>query len=235
MTTSPVIVGYDGSRQSHDALRWALETAVRQQAPLVAIVADPPPLRQVSDVMDGEHTPMEWAVRQAENELGSATDASVEIHRGAIVPVLLRAAQDASMIVVGRSGHGRIADAVIGSVTQHLAHHAPCPVVAVHGWRLGNVPVDKHGDVPASLTARMIDHERLLTDSVIGVSEKFPEVELLTESIPVAAGRALADASITASLVAVGSRGRGAFPGLLLGSVSHYVLWHAHCPVAIVR
>ncbi|MGL5825999.1 MAG: universal stress protein, partial [Nocardioides sp.] len=66
-------------------------------------------------------------------------------------------------------------------------------------------------------------------------SEKFPDVDLVTESIPVAAGRALADASLTASLVAVGSRGRGAFPGLMLGSVSQYVLGRAHCPVAIVR
>ena len=46
--------------------------------------------------------------------------------------------------------------------------------------------------------------------------------------------RALLDSAKGADLLVVGSRGRGGFAGLLLGSVSHQVSLHAPCPVVII-
>jgi nucleotide-binding universal stress UspA family protein len=64
--------------------------------------------------------------------------------------------------------------------------------------------------------------------------ERFPGIEVVAEAVPGRPVRILSGASARADLIVVGTRGRGGFAGLLLGSVSHALLHHAHCPLAVV-
>lgn len=49
------------------------------------------------------------------------------------------------------------------------------------------------------------------------------------------AAQVLVSASLGADLLVMGSRGHGGFAGMLLGSVSEYVIAHAACPVLVIR
>jgi len=60
-------------------------------------------------------------------------------------------------------------------------------------------------------------------------------VEVVTEVLEGHAGEQLIRLSQDADLLVVGSRGHGGFVGLLMGSVTTYVVNHALCPVVVVR
>ncbi len=76
---------------------------------------------------------------------------------------------------------------------------------------------------------------RLVDQSVDHVHQVAPGVEAVGVTHEGSPVTALIEASLGADLLVVGSRGRGGFTGLLLGSVSQQCAVHAHCPVVIVR
>jgi nucleotide-binding universal stress UspA family protein len=109
------------------------------------------------------------------------------------------------------------------------------PLVALHAWT-HPVPAGPGDMLPLVYdTAEVAAEEtRLTAEALAGWQEKYPDVVVRREVRHGPARTMLIDASRDAQLVVVGTRGRGGFPGLLLGSVSHAVLHHAACPVAMV-
>jgi nucleotide-binding universal stress UspA family protein len=74
----------------------------------------------------------------------------------------------------------------------------------------------------------------VLSASVDRARSAAPELEIVAELVEGRAPVALLDAAGDADLLVVGSRGRGGFAGLLLGSVSGQCVHHAQCPVVVV-
>jgi nucleotide-binding universal stress UspA family protein len=101
------------------------------------------------------------------------------------------------------------------------------PAFEAYGWMSAPPPKDV-------LPVYEREARRTLAESLAGWSEKYPEVEVRRRSVHASPLAALVNASAGARLVVVGSRGSGGFRSLLLGSVGHSLLHHAHCPVALV-
>jgi nucleotide-binding universal stress UspA family protein len=110
------------------------------------------------------------------------------------------------------------------------------PLAAIHTWDAPPLP-RRNTVPPLSYDAARIEaaERQLLDEGLASWRDKYPQVAVTTSVVPGHAGQALVDVSRRGQLVVVGSRGRGGFRGLLLGSVSQRLLHHAACPVVVVR
>lgn len=166
--------------------------------------------------------------------LGSVSQ-HVSQHAACPVVVVRPPSNPLDRVVVGVDGSAG-SSAALEFAAEH-ASRTGAALTVIYAWRslsrgrgsLMGPPFDSQFDEERK------EADRILSEAVAGLGERYPDVKLTTEAIPVAPSRCLADASELASLVVVGSRGRGAFAGMLLGSTSQSVLRHARCSVAIVR
>lgn len=136
-------------------------------------------------------------------------------------------------IVVGVDGSPQAEVALRLAVTEAQLWDAE--LVAVAG-----VPVAAMSSALAWLPAA-VDHEQMLRDFSAGVDVVVDRALEGHEGLHVrrivldgTGAELLTEFSVAADLVVVGSRGRGGFTGLLLGSTSQAVLHHAQCPVLVV-
>lgn len=109
-------------------------------------------------------------------------------------------------------------------------------LVAVHTWTDLLLEIAFGGGADALDMSRVAEEaEELLAERLAGWQERYPDVRVTRQVSRERASRALLRHAEGAGLVVVGSRGRGGFRGLLLGSTSQHLVYHAPCPVAVVR
>lgn len=87
---------------------------------------------------------------------------------------------------------------------------------------------------PAPALPRDGAERRLLAEALAGRRERHPDVKVVEQIADGHPVDLLRQAAQDADLLVVGSRGLGGIRGLVLGSVSHALLHHAECPVAVV-
>lgn len=138
-----IVVGIDGSEPALKALGWAADQARLTGASLEvvwawsyqpsAIVPGAPELSIPPEEMDA--LVQAEVDRVVEATIGAEPDLDVTttIGRGDPASELLDRSRQADLLVVGTRGMGGFKGLLLGSVSQHVLHHASCPVVVVPG------------------------------------------------------------------------------------------------------
>ncbi|AXB41352.1 universal stress protein [Amycolatopsis albispora] len=289
-----VLTGFDGSDGARRAVAWAAEEAVRSQCALLIVQCfewTPPIMDGWAGVGYTTDVGGERLRQQAEQQLNEIAESTRHANPGLVVEtaqldgsagtVLPQTAEErhAGLIVVGASGHGALARALLGSTAAELVRAARHPVIVVRGDEVDgpdapvvvgvdgsalsdravefafefaarhNAPlVAAHAwsDWPVGLlaTAPMAPIGRDREDDALRqavrshvdqYATRFPDVRYELEFSRDTPALLLTDLAARARLLVVGSHGRGPIASTFLGSVSHAVLYHAPCPVAVLR
>jgi len=137
-------------------------------------------------------------------------------------------------IVVGVDG-SEGAKAALAWACEAARREPGTRIVAVSSW-MSAVPLSSPWlvdyDLPLDLNEATSAELKASVAAV--VSERFPDIEVEEKVVCGSATPMLIEQAAAADMLVVGSRGRGGFKGLLLGSVSHQVVSHAPCPTVIV-
>ncbi len=131
-----VVVGYDGSSAADGAVTWAAEQAVRSGGRLDVVTAWEYPTSWGSTIpLPTGYDPAQdgRAMLDPVLERIHATYPVLDVHAHVVEgnpgDVLVEASKHGALLVVASRGHRAFAGVLLGSVSQHCATHAACPVV----------------------------------------------------------------------------------------------------------
>ncbi|MFF5175710.1 universal stress protein [Micromonospora sp. NPDC000089] len=207
-----------------------------------------PGLRVSGEIIDGEasavllgEAPTATMIVLGDRGLGGFTalvvgSVAVQVATHADCPVLVARGADhpGGPVVVGVDGSAASRAAVEFAVEHADVHGVALRAVHAYTHPTSAGPGDMQPLVHEESQLRG-EEDRVLVESLAGLTERHPDVSIARELARERPVGALTAASRSARLVVVGGRGHGELTGLLLGSVSHGVLHHAQCPVAVVR
>jgi nucleotide-binding universal stress UspA family protein len=138
---------------------------------------------------------------------------------------------DTGRIVVGFDGADSSLHALSWAARQAVLTGSTLDVVMTwewpssYGWA---VPIPDDFDPEA-------DTRKVLDTAIADAVAEQPELKVEGRLVNGHPAPVLVEASKSADLLVVGSRGHGEFVGMLVGSVSEYCVTNAHCPVLVHR
>jgi nucleotide-binding universal stress UspA family protein len=146
--TAPVVVGYDGSPGSQDALGFAFTEAAHRHLPLDVVASWEPDVRSTARLAPtvADEVRAAAAGQRRDDAVSAVTpwrerypsvDVRILVTTEQPVPSLLGRSYDASIVVVGSRGLGSVRGPLLGSVSSAVLHGAHCPVAIVRSPAAG--------------------------------------------------------------------------------------------------
>jgi nucleotide-binding universal stress UspA family protein len=258
----PVVVGVDGTECGLGAVRWAAQEAARRNAPLRIVHATPPPRRRGgTDSPPPPHarriTAQAYTVaKHTEARLRSVT----EVVPGDAATVLLTAAAESQLVVLGISTTGAVDEWVLAPVAIRVSARSPRPVVLVprpRGDASGRpvaavLGVGEAGDdeqvaefaaeaaqrAGTSLTVLQIRGKRApvpdgWTRDESEWERRFPDLEVQRSDLPGARASDVLLATCPAPLIVL-SAGHGSLLHRELDGPHRWLLRHCTSPMALI-
>jgi nucleotide-binding universal stress UspA family protein len=133
----PVVVGYDGSAASMDALDRGIDMARALDVPLHVLTAWEH-AEQYGGALSGwteDRVARQILDEAVRSRFGAEPPAWLvtEARLGGAAQMLIHASLGAQMLIIGSRGHGRVMRMLIGSVSMACVQSAACPVLVTNG------------------------------------------------------------------------------------------------------
>lgn len=128
-----IAVAYDDTAEAKAALKRAEEIALASRATIVVFTVTAPPtaVPGASGYTPAVHPEAGPIVTRAVKSVDERLAATGRALAGVPGPTIVEACEEdgADLLVAGSRGYGPVLRVLLGSVSTHLAHHAPCPVL----------------------------------------------------------------------------------------------------------